>query len=1123
MTLRRIAGVRGVCAALMLLASGPTLGQAPAQQSVEDLALFRRPPPEIERPAQTAPRRDSQSRRAAGQPRGADTQAPRTSPQRPQPEASSARPTPAASAAPPEAQPAARQPRQQGQTSALVARFGSQGGTERMVLAWPNAATPELRQNGDRIEIVLPSAPNIDEGAIIRGLMSVASAVSVGREGNAVVIRITANPGIGVRADRSADRLSFEFSREPTAPATAQAAAPAAPAQPAPAQPAVAPAAQAQPAAEPTPTPSMPTQPASTQPAPAPVAQAPASDTPRANERTRPGARERAQPPGRQRPTTPPALAANPTPAPVTAAAPSVVTEPPPAPAPAVVQAPPVRDQVVRVDAARNADGIALRFNWDQPVPAAVFARGPTLWIVFDSRRALDLAAMRALTDELGEIDVAIGELTAVRIAPSFGVAAAARREGDVWVVDLLRRARPPASPIEVTLRRGDANRPRFWAAVPGAQRVVRINDPEIGDAVLVAPTAAAGHGVDATRSFVQFRLPVTAQGLVIEPRSDDLQVQALGGGIDIATARGMIAAAPAAPVAAAPEPRRSSLFDLDAWRGGGPTRFMEERMALQRAVTVSREDARGEARVALAQFLFAHGFAVDALGVLRLMEQDQPAALDNPRMRAVRGVAALLAGDLELAGRNLRHASLADHPEAILWRAMLTLEEGGAPRAIVELAQTRDISDRYPAPFANRLGLAVAELHLAGENIAAAEDRLALVLANQPSAPERSRAEYLRGQVQLARGQRERAFETWARVEQGPMMPARVLATLARIEAQLEDRTIEPRAAVEALDRLRFNWRGDMLEFRVLARLGRLYETIGDTRRALGALRGGMSITPNHPDTATLRAEATEIFSRYVLDGAFERASPVAALALFEESRSLLPGDARRPRMVLRAAERMIGLDLLDRAAATLDRELREQISGVDRAQFGARLALVRLLDHKPQAAIDALALSASADAAPELLAERQLLEARALIDLEQIAPALALIADDRSEEADRLRADMQLRMRDWAGLAATLTRLAGEPRDNTLSDEQARTVLHLSVATVLSDDAAIMRSLRERFTTAMQATRYKDLYEVLTGDRGPPPEDMRAVAARVTTVAPFQTFLAQYRDRLARPASRS
>jgi hypothetical protein len=1089
MSVRRAIQHGLVCAALLLGMTGLASAQRGAgpqgQNSIDDLALFRRPPPDLIERATTPRQTENQPRRAA-RPRRAETRGRRAAPPRRQeaPQRPAQPPAaPAAQAAP--TAPAAAAPPQNAPT--VIARFGSHGGFERMMLAWPNAPTPEIRQDGDRIEITLTGAPQLDEAAIIRGLVRVGSEVSVGREGDAVIIRITANPGIGVRAERSADRIWFDFGREPPASQTAGSTS--------------APSAQPQ-----------------TAQAPAAASAPRQPPPPRGNERAQTA--QPSPPPAAQRAPERPATPAQPAPAAQQAAQQAA------SPAPAQAAPTPsqqARDQTVRVEATRSPEGVVLRFHWDEPVAAAVFARGSTLWLVFDSRRALDLAPLRALADDLGEVDAAIGEVTALRMAPSFGAAAAARREGDAWVIELLRRARPPVSSIELALRRGDANRPRLWAAVPGAQRVVRLNDPEIGDSFLVAPTAAGGHGVDVARGFVQFRLPATAQGLVIEPRSDDVQVRALGGGVDIATARGMIAAAPAEPAQAAPEPRRSTLFDLDAWRGGGPARFMEERMALQRAVTAAREEGRGEARLALAQFLFAHGFAVDALGVMRLLEQEHPTLLDAPRARAMRGAAALLAGDLDLARRNLAHASLADHPEAILWRAMLALEEGSAQRAIVDLAQTRDISDRYPAPFANRLGLAVAEIRLAAEMIDPAEDRLAQVQANQPTPPERARAEYLRGQIQLARGQRDRALATWARVEQGPMTPARVLATLARVEAQLEDRTIEPRAAADALERLRFAWRGDVLEFRVQVRLARLLEGTGDVRRALAAWRDALAVTPDHPDTAAARREAGDAFARYMLEGGFDRAGPIAALAAFEEARPLLPADERRPRMIIRAADRMIGLDLPDRAAAILDRELREQPAAEDRAKFGARLALARLLDRKPAAALDALALSSTAAMAPEIGRERQLLEARALGDLDQTAPALALIADDSSEEADRLRADLQLRLRDWSGLAATLGRLAGPPRDGALSDDQARTVLHLSVAAVLGEDAAGLRALRERYTPAMRASRYADLYEVLTSERGAPPEDMRAVAARVATVAPFRSFLAQYRERLtpARPRS--
>ncbi len=63
-------------------------------------------------------------------------------------------------------------------------------------------------------------------------------------------------------------------------------------------------------------------------------------------------------------------------------------------------------------------------------------------------------------------------------------------------------------------------------------------------------------------------------------------------------------------------------------------------------------DENRTNARMELVRFLFAYGLAVDALGVLRLIEQDDPSVTPTPALHAIRGVSALLLGDLDESAR---------------------------------------------------------------------------------------------------------------------------------------------------------------------------------------------------------------------------------------------------------------------------------------------------------------------------------------------------------------------------------------------------------------------------------------------------------------------------------------
>jgi hypothetical protein len=347
------------------------------------------------------------------------------------------------------------------------------------------------------------------------------------------------------------------------------------------------------------------------------------------------------------------------------------------------------------------------------------------------------------------------------------------------------------------------------------------------------------------------------------------------------------------------------------------------------------------------------------------------------------------------------------------------------------------------------------------------------------------------------------------------------VLATLARVDVMLQDRRIAPPDAVAVLERLRYAWRGDALEFRVLTRLGRLLLETRDYRGGLAKLREAVSLFPNHPEAAAVTDEMRAAFVRFWTTDESERMPPVTVIAMFEEFRDLLPQDQRGEQIVRKVVDRLIGVDLLERAAALLDAQLRFRAAGVERADTGAKLAFVRLLDRKPQQALDALAASAAPNLPAELQQERRRLEARALADLGRPEEGLARLDGDGARDADLLRAEILLRSQDYGQAVGVLERIAGDaPASGPMPSEQARQVLHLAVAAVLSGNDAVVRRTRARYTTAMQATPFKDIFNVLTSTRGGPPEDMRAIATRVQATAPFQSFMTAYRERFAREA---
>src|SRR5690606_17558599 len=150
------------------------------------------------------------------------------------------------------------------------------------------------------------------------------------------------------------------------------------------------------------------------------------------------------------------------------------------------------------------------------------------------------------------------------------------------------------------------------------------------------------------------------------------------------------------------------------------------------------------------------------------------------------------------------------------LWRGALAMAQGDPVTARAQMGRSVDMYRTYPAPFANRLNLWHAEARLLTGDLRGAEAHLDFVAASRPTESEHAQATWLRGRLLLASGDRQGALAVWEQLVNAPPTPGRTAAMLDRIDLLREDGKMTPAEAIPILERLRFSWRGDALEFRV-------------------------------------------------------------------------------------------------------------------------------------------------------------------------------------------------------------------------------------------------------------------------------------------------------------------
>jgi tetratricopeptide (TPR) repeat protein len=1011
----------------------------------------------------------------------------------------------------------------------IPVRVGQHEQYSRIVFDWPRSVKYSLKQDAGNVTITFARQARIQLGRLGSRPPKFMSGAATATGANDATVTLKVAETSRVRHFLSGPKVVVDV-MAPSAPTqtAAKTEKPAAPAaKPKPAAPAAKPN-PATPAAKPKPaapavkaeTAAPAAKPQTTQaakPQTAPVAKpqtAPASKPQTAAAKPTPLA------PKKEAALTPPKPAAAPNPA--AGSTPTAATDPAaaaPAPKPAPLT------PVTRKAVLDQVKAFSLRFDWEEPVAAAVFRRAGFLWVAFDKRKTIDTNALKAASGNAiqGAEQLATEFGTVLRLALPPNINPSIKRDSLAWILELDKRPLRAVTPVEMKSQPNSPVGARLFLPVPEPGKAIAVTDPEVGDSLVIVPIIPLGHGVTKTLSFPEVRVPPTGQGVVIQPLVDDLRVRPLRQGIELTSASSLhisqVTAQAAAGTKLAVKKPLTRTLDLDKWRHADIETFVDNRQELAKTISKSKGKARETARLDLARFYFCHGMQHEAIGVLKRISQERPEIGKEPEFRALRGASNFLMERYAESVKDLQHASLDAIDEGLFWRAALKAATEDMAGASDELKRTGSLIRKYPKPVMMPLGLLIAESAIEVGDIKQAAHYLEVLNVNEPNLVQKNQIDYTHGRLLELSGDFDTAIEKWEEVQDGKHRPSQAKATLLRAELLLKLRRMTRAEVINEMENLRFAWRGDDFEFSILHRLGRLYLEEKGFREGLRTLKQAATYFRKHEKAPRITEEMTSTFAKLYLDGAADVLPPVTAIALYDEFKELTPVGAKGDEMIRKLADRLVGVDLLDRAAKLLDNQVRFRLKGVERARVGAQLALVHILDRKPKEAMEALKVSDSAGLPPTLSAQRRQLSARVMMGLDREEEALETVKDDKGVDADLLRAEIYWGNQDWRNASQVLRNLVMEfqakPRQ-PLDERQSLHVLSLAIALTLSGNERALQRVRRDYGDAMEQGTFKDAFRLISRPQAEGLLDYRVMPANVADAANFITFMSAYRERL-------
>ncbi|MBL8770666.1 MAG: endoglucanase [Phenylobacterium sp.] len=762
--------------------------------------------------------------------------------------------------------------------------------------------------------------------------------------------------------------------------------------------------------------------------------------------------------------------------------------EPEPAEAPeaepvAVAEAEPPRPDplppggVVRM-AANVANGQAqLSFTWANPAGAAVFRRGDAIWVVFDAPATLDVSAAPQGVRPLRGVQAFKGaDHAALRIEADADAPVFVSSVGPTWTIALGPGSQ--AQPSIVRIARDPAGGPAaLKAPVAGATRVINLPDPVVGDTLKVVTALGPPKGVPSRRDFVEAALLPSIQGLAIESLADDLTVAREGEIVRISRGEGLTLSPAWASRdkedlrLGAPQPAIMPALVNPDWAKTGEGGFLRRYDALFAAATAESANkdrsAPVGARMALARFLVGSELSYEAIGLLNNLAREHPEMLDDPEFRGLRGIARTLARRYAEADTDFSAPSLADDPSAALWRSYVNTQLAHYAEARGFFAKGVEAYGLVPPLWKARFARADAQAALAQGDLAAADLRVRMALEEKVDPEEQLRARLIQARVIELQGSKARALKIFAAIATAPIDSISAPAELRATQIRLELGQINAAQAANVFDGLRYRWRGDGTELETIRALGQLYLGQGRYREALEALRSAGVRMPDLPEALQLQADLNTAFRSLFLDGLADGLEPTQALALFFDFKELAPLGADGDLMVRKIVRRLVDVDLLPQAADLLKYQATERLDGVAKAQVSTDLAVIYLMDRKPEAALEAINASRTTVLPTALNAERRLVEARAWTALGRFDSALEIIERDSGREAQDLRAEITWKQKNWAVAAPLFEKSLGDrwKTATPLSSEEEGRLLRAGVAYSLAGDEGALARLESRY----------------------------------------------------------
>jgi hypothetical protein len=498
------------------------------------------------------------------------------------------------------------------------------------------------------------------------------------------------------------------------------------------------------------------------------------------------------------------------------------------------------------------------------------------------------------------------------------------------------------------------------------------------------------------------------------------------------------------------------------------------------------------------------------------VLEDPKPGP-EFPAALMTHAIAGTLMGRPELTLKDIANPVIGANYDAQLWKAMALARQEKWAEAREKLKNVEFAVSSLPVELQRMVVSSAMRASLEVKDYSGAAARSSELDLLEIPPDMKPSVLLMQGRLDEALGREKDALSKYRDVIASSDRQSASEAKLLEITQQQKHNEISQEDALRALETLAVTWRGDDIEVRTLQQLARIYANLGRYAEALAAARTATDLQANTDTVRQIQDEAAALFSQVFLSQKGDDLPLIDALAMFYEYRELTPIGRRGDEMIRRLADRLVAVDLLDQASELLQYQVDHRLEGAARSQVASRLAMVYLMNRKPDRAISALRSTRIADLAGELRQQRLLLEARAQSDVGRRDLALDIITNVGGREATRLRSDIYWAARRWREASEQIELYyADRWRDfKPLNDQEKGDVVRAVLGYALAEDSLGLARFREKYAPLMNSEKDKAIMETASKPASNNSADFAKIAKMAASVDTLDGFL---RDMKAR-----